>query len=214
MDYINGISAGRFPVLELFKYGVTEQDCIAGIRSACDFFEIPMPAFIEDSTYNPYGQTMFVNRDPKLFIDDVICYDLAQLKKLGVIGKYAFTLVMTHECAHRLMQNTQMDGLNNGQWEQELIADFFVGVRAGFEGFPRSALDAVRNGLRSSPGAKSHPTGNLRYEVISYGYLWVGNIDLIHHKKRSMQEYYQIFMEWQRKHQGEIRQAQVPFYGH
>jgi len=213
-DFINRISAKRFPIFELFKYGVTEQDCINEIKAACAFFGMPMPASIDNLTYLPYGQTMFVNRNRESFADDILCYDLAELKRLGVTGKHAFTLIMTHENAHRLMQNTPIEGVNNGQWEQELIADFFMGVRAGIEGIPHSALDAVRSGLKDTPGAKTHPTGKLRSDIISYGYTWVGNMDLIHHKKRTMQEYYNIFMEWLQKHKGEIRQAQVPFYGY
>ena len=106
-----------------------------------------------------------------------------------------------------------MPGLANGQWEQELVADFFMGVRAGVEGFPHAALDVVRRGLMNTPGGQSHPTGALRNAIISYGYTYVGNMDLIHHRKQPIQAYLQIFENWRQKHQEDIRLAQVPFYG-
>ena len=221
-DYLNNLNAQKFPFLEgfrasmkkLLKYGLSDIDCIRGVESACAFYEIPMPALIADLTNHPNGQTMFVDRTPESFLDDIICYDLEQLMRLGISNKYAFSLIMTHECGHRVMQNTQMPGLDNGQWEQELVADYFMGVRAGLEGFPHSALDAVRGGLSKSRGAKSHPTGTLRNEIITYGYVYVGNMDLIHNRKQPIQAYLQIFENWRQKHEGEIRQAQVPFYGY
>lgn len=221
-DYLHKLYAQKYPYLEgfrtsmkqLLRYGLSDEDCIKGVESACDFFEIPMPAFIADLTNHPYGQTMFLNRNPGSFLDDIICYDLEQLLGMGIKNEYAFTLVMTHECGHRVMQNTQMPGLANGQWEQELVADFFMGVRAGVEGFPHAALDAVRRGLMNTPGGQSHPTGDLRNAIISYGYTYVGNMDLIHHRKQSIQDYIQIFESWRQKHQGEIRQSQVLFYGY
>lgn len=221
-EFVNKINAKKFPALEgfrasmkkLLKYGLSEQDCINGVESACAFFEIPMPALIADMTNHPNGQTMFVDFDKQSFTDDVICYDLEQLLKLGIRNVLAYTLVMTHECAHRVLQNTDLPGRDGGQWEEELAADFFIGVRAGLEGFPHEALGAVRSGLEKGTGTKSHPCGWLRNEIISYGYTYVGNMDLIHHCKRSVREYLSKFESWRQKHEGEIIQAQVPFYGY
>lgn len=221
-DFINKINARKFPMLEgfrasmkkLLKYGLSEKDCLDGVQSACAFFDIPMPALIADLTNQPGGQTMFVDFDKNSFADDVICYDLEQLLRLGVRNVQAYTLVMTHECAHRVLQNTKLPGRNDGQWEEELAADFFVGVRAGLEGFPHEAFGAVRYGLERGGGSVSHPCGWLRSEVMSYAYTYVGNIDLIHHRKRSISEYLAVFNDWRNKNSGKILQAQVPFYGY
>lgn len=221
-DFIDKINARKFPALEgfrssmkkLLRYGLSEKDCIDGVESACAFFDIAMPALIVDMTKNSNGQTMFLDSDKESFEDDIICYDLEQLLKLGVKNVLAYSLVMTHECAHRILQNTNLPGREHGQWEEELAADFFVGVRAGLEGFPHAVFNAVRSGLEKGTGAKSHPCGWLRSEIISYGYTYVGNIDLIHHRKQSISEYLTIFEAWRKKNKGRIIQAQVPFYGY
>lgn len=221
-EYVRRLNAQRFPVLEGFrkslqkyrKFGLSEQDCIDGIKIPCDFFDIPMPAMINDLTEHPGGRTMLVYTNKESFCDDVICYNLEQLRELGVTDKDSFALVMTHECAHRVFKNTRLPGINNGQWESELIADFFIGVLAGFYGLSTKTFGAIKVGLASSQGAQSHPIGRLRAEVVSYGYTYVGCLDLIHKRKRTIQEYYQVFMAWLQKHYSEIREAQVPFYGY
>ena len=47
-----------------------------------------------------------------------------RLIDMKVDTKEAFSLVMTHECAHRVLQNTHFYGPNNGAWEQELCFRF------------------------------------------------------------------------------------------
>lgn len=59
---------------------------------------------------------------------------MQQLVDMKVDSKEAFSLVMTHECAHRVLQDTQLPGINNGTWEHELAADFLMGCRAGLWG--------------------------------------------------------------------------------
>jgi hypothetical protein len=131
---------------------------------------------------------------------------------LGVYNVDAFSLVITHECAHRILQNTTLPGRENGQWEQELCCDFFMGVRCGLDMLSFDALDNVRKALCKSPGSVTHPTGKLRYDVISYGITYVGYMDLIQKRRRSIAEYLQIFEKWRQEHAEEIRQAQIPFY--
>ena len=138
---------------------------------------------------------------------------MEELKRLGISSKDAFSLVMTHECTHRVLQNTILPGLNKGQWEQELCCDFFMGVRCGLDKLSQQAFNSVRNGLGQSPGARTHPTGKLRYDVMSYALTYVGYMDLIQKRRRTIQEYLQIFEEWRQKHADEIRQAQIPFFG-
>ena len=195
-----------------FKYGISFFDCENAIYEVCQFFEIDPPAFISDLTEHPQGQTMFVDSNKYSYADDIICYSMEELKSLGIKTKDAFSLVMTHECAHRLLQNTHLPGLNDGSWEEELCCDFFMGVRAGLGDIDPKAMQAVREGLSQSEGSTTHPTGKLRYDIISYGYTWVGGFDLIHHRKRSRSEYIRLFDEWRIKHLDEIREAQRPFF--
>ena len=98
------------------------------IQSACAFFGLSYPNFVLDISRQPKGGTMVYNRDPNTDADDILCYDLNQLMALGVTNKDSFSLIMTHECAHRYLQGRILPSLNNGQWEQELACDFYMGA--------------------------------------------------------------------------------------
>ena len=89
------------------RFGLTQDDIRDAIKSACDFFNIPQPRMIQDLTNTPSGQTMFVNWDQGSYYDDVLCFNMQQLIDMKVDSKDAFSLVMTHECSHRVLQNTQ-----------------------------------------------------------------------------------------------------------
>lgn len=96
--------------------GLSAFDMEKAIRHVCDFFHILMPHMIQDLTNVQNGQTMFMNWHPGLYEDDVLCYNMQELIDMKVDSKDAYSLVMTHECAHRVLQNTQLPGINNGRW--------------------------------------------------------------------------------------------------
>ncbi len=148
------------------RFGLSEADIQDAIKSACDFFNIPMPRMIQDLTNVQNGQTMFVNWDKGSYYDDVLCFNMQQLINMKVDCKDAFSLVMTHECAHRVLQNTQFPGINNGVWENELAADFLMGCRAGLWNIDDSK---VCLGLAMTDGSPSHPEGCLRVMFIRNG---------------------------------------------
>lgn len=149
------------------RFGLSDADVYEAIKSACDFFNIPMPRMIQDLTNVQNGQTMFVNWDRGSYYDDVLCFNMQQLIDMKVDSKEAFSLVMTHECGHRVLQNTQFPGVANGQWESELCPDFFMGCRAGL--WNMNAIDKVVMGLILTDGSPSHPEGTLRALFIRYG---------------------------------------------
>lgn len=148
------------------RFGLSPKDVEEAIKSACDFFNIPMPRMIQDLTNVQNGQTMFVNWNPGAFEDDVLCFNMQQLVNMKVDSKEAFSLVMTHECAHRVLQNTRFPGVNNGIWEHELAADFLMGCRAGLWGMDESRIVA---GLILTDGGPTHPEGTLRALFIRRG---------------------------------------------
>lgn len=148
------------------RFGLSDEDIRDAIKSACDFFNIPMPRMIQDLTNAQNGQTMFVNWDRGSYYDDVLCFNMQQLIDMNVDSKEAFSLVMTHECAHRVLQATPFPGINGGVWENELAADFFMGVRAGLWNMDESKI-AV--GLLLTNGSPSHPEGTLRALFIRRG---------------------------------------------
>ena len=149
------------------RFGLSDADVYEAIKSACDFFNIPMPKMIQDLTNVQNGQTMFVNWNRGSYYDDVLCFNMQQLIDMKVDSKDAFSLVMTHECGHRVLQNTQFPGVANGQWESELCPDFFMGCRAGL--WNMNAIDKVVMGLILTDGSPSHPEGTLRALFIRHG---------------------------------------------
>lgn len=167
--FFNRTSMAEFLELSLRykRFGLTPTEIQDAVKSACDFFNIPMPRLIQDMTNVPNGQTCFMNWDRGSYADDVICFNMEQLIQLGVKSKDAFSLIITHECGHRVLQVTQFPGVNNGQWESELCPDFFMGCRAGL--WNMQAIDQVIGGLLPTQGGLSHPDGCLRALFIRHG---------------------------------------------
>lgn len=153
-------------------YNLTQYDIIDAIRSACDFFRIPMPCIIRNQTGECNGSTCFVDSDSNSFLDDEIRLNMNQLIGVHVNTKQALSLVMTHECAHRVFQNTTFYGLNNGAWENELCADFFMGVRAGMCNM--GDINKIAAGLYCTEASSTHPEGALRAIFVRHGkYAWL-----------------------------------------
>ena len=148
------------------RFGLSESEIRDAIKSACDFFNIPMPRMIQDLTNARNGQTMFVNWDKGSYYDDVLCFNMQQLIDMKVDSKDAFSLVMTHECAHRVLQATPFPGINGGVWENELAADFLMGVRAGLWNMDATKITV---GLLMTDGSPTHPEGALRALFIRHG---------------------------------------------
>lgn len=171
-DFLNTDSGlGAYELMELgrryLRFRLTQEEIYEAIQSACDFFRIPMPRLIQDLTYSPGGGTCFMNWDRGSYYDDVIAFNMDQLMRLKVDSKDAFSLVITHECGHRVLQNTTFPGIADGQWESELCPDFFMGCRAGL--WNMGAIERVALGLLLTEGSRSHPEGALRALFIRHG---------------------------------------------
>ena len=174
-----------------------------GIKSACDFFGISYPKMVQDLSDMKCGSTMFCNVDRQSFSDDILCYDLEQLKRLNVRTPDAFTLVMTHECAHRVFQDCNFDGPNNGQWDEEMVADYFMGVRSGMQGI--DIRDVIR-GFQNSSGSMSHPSGALRVKVMWFGKTHVEEL-LRRGYRPTLQGLFNDYMEFRSSIDDEVRRA-------
>lgn len=149
--------------------GLTEQEIKEAINSACEFFGIPYPAFVQDLSNFKFGSTMFVSVDPTSYGDDILYYNLNELAQLHVGTKEAFSLIMSHECGHRVLQSIRFEGPCNGSWQGELAADFLMGCRAGLFNMPQ--INNVIEGIGKTQGSKSHPKGYLRANFIKHGLL-------------------------------------------
>lgn len=147
--------------------GLTEDEIKDAISSACDFFGIPFPAFVQDLSNFKFGRTMFVNIDPTSFGDDLLYYNMNELAQLHVGTAEAFSIIMSHEMAHRFLQGVRFEGPYNGSWQNELAADFLMACRAGL--FGMSQINNVIERLEKTQGSKSHPKGYLRANFIRHG---------------------------------------------
>lgn len=190
------------------RFGLSESDIRDAIKSACDFFNIPMPRMIQDLTNLENGETMFMNWDRGSYYDDVLCFNMQQLIDLNVDSKDAFSLVMTHECAHRVLQATQFPGVNNGAWENELAADFLMGVRAGLWNMDESK---VALGLMMTNGCPSHPEGLLRALFIRHG-KYVSQTMRWQGIPLTMQNLINEFMRFRNENLSEILSLQRKYY--
>lgn len=142
------------------------EDITDAIQSACAFFGLSYPDMVLNVSNQPKGGTMVYNMDTTTDADDILYYDLRQLMALNITKKDSFSLIITHECAHRYFQGWRFQGLNNGQWEQELACDYFMGARGAIEDL---RINEVANGLGSTQGADTHPDGDLRKLAILAG---------------------------------------------
>ncbi|MFR3329817.1 MAG: hypothetical protein ACLTSL_06610 [Odoribacter splanchnicus] len=126
------------------------------IHRACDFFNLPDAPFIGDTSVCVW------TKDTDTAFDDVFGFSRQQMMEMGISGEDALTLVYTHECAHRALQDN--DTLTGK--EQELACDFFAGIHAGVEDIDvRPLMNALGNTVESD----SHPSGEIRVAVIDFG---------------------------------------------
>lgn len=130
----------------------------SAVHRACDFFGMPTPASVLDDN----GVCVY-NGDPTTIFDDVMGFSRLQMIKMGIQGEDSLTLVYTHECAHRALQNISY---TIDPWHEELACDFFAGVNAAMNNMDASNF---QNALGSLPGGDTHPNGQLRAEFIEYG---------------------------------------------
>lgn len=128
---------------------------LSAVSKACDFFGIP-----EIPVVNAQGTCVWSN-DPTTYEDDVLGFNREELLSLGISGEDSLTLIYTHECAHRTLQDVYTD-----DWEEELACDFFAGVHAGIKNININNFEAATG---NSGGSTSHPAGALRADFIEYG---------------------------------------------
>lgn len=126
------------------------------IHRACDFFDLPDAPFIGETSVCVWPQ------DTNTTFDDVFGFNRQQMMEMGINGEDSLTLVYTHECAHRALQDNEM---LTGK-EEELACDFFAGIHAGIENIDAKPLmDALRETVESD----SHPSGEIRAAIIDFG---------------------------------------------
>ena len=140
-------------------YFLPDEMVINAAQRACDFFGIPMPP-IHNSP--EFGVCVFTN-NPDTLYDDAFGFSREQMMEMGIRGEDSMTLVFTHECAHRALQ--QFCG-NLSPHTQELICDYFAGIHAAANGID---ITTFVNSLRDTLGGPTHPDGILRSDSAESG---------------------------------------------
>lgn len=191
------------------KFNLTHTEIMEAIRSACDFFRITYPEQVYDLTDRKGGRTMFVNNNSDKMSDDVLCYNMSQLVGLNVNSQDSFSLIMTHECAHRVFQKVQLPGIANGIWEHELLADFFMGIRAGLWSID-CGLPMI--GLFLTQGSPTHPEGMLRAMFIRHG-KYLAQRMLMEGAPKTLEYIFNKFLEYRNEMMDEIINYQSKWYG-
>lgn len=190
------------------KFNLTHKEVMEAIRSACDFFRIPYPELVYDLTNSKGGRTMFVNNNSDDMANDILCYNMDQLIGLNVNSKDSFSLIMTHECAHRVFQKVTLPGVANGLWEHELLADFFMGIRAGLWSID-FGLPMI--GLFLTQGSPTHPEGMVRGMFIRHG-KYLAQRMLMEGKPKTIEYIFNKFLEYREEMMDEIINYQSKYY--
>lgn len=190
------------------KFNLTHKEVMEAIRSACDFFRIPYPELVYDLTNSKGGRTMFVNNNSDDMANDILCYNMDQLIGLNVNSKDSFSLIMTHECAHRVFQKVKLPGVANGIWEHELLADFFMGIRAGLWSID-FGLPMI--GLFLTQDSPTHPEGMVRGMFIRHG-KYLAQRMLMEGKPKTIEYIFNKFLEYREEMMDEIINYQSKYY--
>lgn len=143
-----------------FGDGLTDEVVAQSVHEASVFFGMDDPINVhEDWTTGVMTNMSWTEND------DVLIFSREQMAEMGITDKEGFDLVMTHEGAHRMLQNMhQQTGFNSHQ--EELCCDYMAGVRAGLNGMDFTKMEAS---LADSPESETHPAGAARVEAIEAG---------------------------------------------
>ena len=117
-------------------------------------------------------------------------------------------MIFDYTSTNRALQNTRFPGINNGIWEQELAADFFMGCRAGLWNMDESKITV---GLILTNGSPTHPEGVLRALFIRHGkYKAIEMRDMS--IPLTIQNLLNVFMEYCQQNVDDILHYQRKFY--
>lgn len=139
--------------------GLSDDMIVDSVAKASDFFNIENPSIIQEG-----WTTGVCANNPFTTIDDSLMFNREQLLTMGITEKDGLDLVMTHECAHRALQD--QFNLNLSSHQEELCCDFMAGVRAGLNGIDVSQMESS---LADTIASDTHPAGELRVEAIEAG---------------------------------------------
>lgn len=141
-----------------FGAGLTDEMIVQSVQEASDFFNMNAPMNIHEDWTTGVMTGMLSTEN-----DDILVFNRQQMLDMGITDKEGFDLVMTHEGAHRKLQDMDT-GFNSHQ--EELCCDYMAGVRAGLNGMDEGKIEASLGGTVESA---THPDGAVRVETIEAG---------------------------------------------
>ena len=139
-------------------FGLSDSEIAQSVKEASAFFHMDNPLFIHE-----YRNTGVFTNLPFTDKDDILVFNRDQMQNMGITEKDGFDLVMTHECAHRMLQGASYQ---LSAYHEELCCDFMSGVRAGLNDMD---ITQIENALADQPEGSVHPMGALRVEAIHDG---------------------------------------------
>ena len=140
------------------QFGLSDSEIAQSVKEASAFFNMDDPLFIHE-----YKNTGVFTNLPFTDKDDVLVFNRDQMQDMGITDKDGFDLVMTHECAHRMLQGSSYQ---LSAYHEELCCDFMSGVRAGLNDMD---IIQIESALADQPEGSVHPMGVLRVEAIHDG---------------------------------------------
>ena len=146
-------------VRQMYGESLSDEMISQSVEETCDFFHIEEPAIVSEG----WTTGVYPNNDFTLQ-DDILIFNREQLLDMGISGKDALDLVMTHEGTHRVLQG--MEHLEFNSHQEELCCDYMAGVRAGLNGIDVSQME---NSLMYTLESETHPAGVERVESIEAG---------------------------------------------
>lgn len=139
-------------------FDLSDGEIRQSVHEASEFFNLHDPLLVRE-----YKCTGVLSLFPDTDRDDILVFSRDQMQDLGITGKEAFDLVMTHECGHRMLQDISS---SLPPQQEELCCDFLSGVRAGLNDIDITQLE---NALADLPENSEHPIGSLRVEAVGEG---------------------------------------------
>ena len=143
----------------LFEYNLPHDVIQEAIHNACLFLGL------HDLPFDYDNEVCIYTKNPTTFTDDIIGINKEQLYQLDIHNKDNLSLIMTHETVHGLLQYISAMG-SLSPWQEELICDTFMGVRAAVENL---STNRVEEGLSRTLASDTHPYGELRVKYIEIG---------------------------------------------
>ena len=140
------------------QFGLSDSEIAQSVKEASAFFNMDDPLIVHE-----YKNTGVFTNLPFTDKDDVLVFNRDQMQDMGITDKDGFDLVMTHECAHRMLQGSSYQ---LSAYHEELCCDFMSGVRAGLNDMD---ITQIENALAEQPEGSVHPMGALRVEAIHDG---------------------------------------------